>query len=176
MKLKSILVLALILSVVPLNVNASSDTDDLTAEKEVVEILGEEDRDLDAEFGVEIIESDNNSFTRMPSVVAGKSQVMAITVSSLSAGKYLTTTTNKAINPGKTLTYYAICTSRSSGSTAKVGFAYLNSSGTLIVQSTTTLSGYDSYGKITSNASYKNYGYVKNTGTSTLKASYVIMR
>lgn len=177
MKFKRIVVFALFLSLIPMNVHAAST-------------LNESEHDNNAKFEVNI--SENNVGTRigtissisgniqplgMPSIAAGKSQVMAITIDALASGKYLgTNSSNKSINPGKSQTYYAICVTQKSGSTASVGFMYLNSSGKMLVESVTTLSGADSYGSISSNSQYKNYGYVKNTGTKNLQASYVIMR
>ena len=65
---------------------------------------------------------------------------------------------------------------RSSGTTADVGLAYYNSQGKYIINSKTSLSGYDSYGTVSATPTFKNYGYVKNTGSAKLTASYVYMK
>lgn len=130
--------------------------------------------DQDAVFSVDMTEKMIPA-TRMPSIAAGKTQVMEIKVDSLKANNSLHTSGNKYLNAGN-IKYYAICTSRTSGTTADVGLAYVNSKGEFILQATTSLSGVDSYGTIVGNSVYKNYGYIENTGTSTLKATYVLMK
>ena len=110
----------------------------------------------------------------MPSVVDGKTQVMAFSVENLKSNSYVDGYDyGKSLNPGTRQTYYVVCTARSSGTTADVGLAYYNSQGKYIINSKTFLSGYDSYGTVSATPTFKNYGYVKNTGSAKLTASYV---
>lgn len=140
--------------------------------------INDADMDIEAVFEVDTTEKENPpALTRMPSIAAGKTQVMEITITSLSEGKYLTTSMSKKTLPAQSLSYWAICTKKVKGTQASVGLAYFNSKGQWMTSGKmATLTGVDSYGSITSNAQYLNYGYVKNTGTGTLEASYVIMK
>lgn len=131
-------------------------------------------RDESAVYSVDIAEKEWKE-TRMGSITAGKTQVMDLTADKLSEGKYLNTFGDKYL-PAKSATYWAVCTEQTSGTYAKVGLVYYDAQGQLCLQSSRTLYGYDSYGMLLPNTVYKNYGYIENVGTGTLKASYVILK
>lgn len=141
------------------------------------ESFQEENKDTEAICIIDMTEKVYNSLTRMPSVVDGKTQVMALSVENLKSNSYVDGYDyGKSLNPGTRQTYYVVCTARSSGTTADVGLAYYNSQGKYIINSKTSLSGYDSYGTVSATPTFKNYGYVKNTGSAKLTASYVYMK
>lgn len=138
--------------------------------------ISEEKIDKDAIFSVDNTEKVFPS-TRMPDIAAGKTQVMAIKVSSLSAGKSLNTLSSGKTLPAQSVTYWAICTNRTSGTTADVGLIYFDKKGQMMSSGRrAAVSGVDTYGWMQSNSQYKNYGYVENTGSSKLVADYVIMK
>ena len=169
-KLKEGIVMAMALSLcMPLHAAA--------AQGGYTESFQEENKDTEAICIIDMTEKVYNSLTRMPSVVDGQTQVMAFSVENLKSNSYVDGYDyGKSLNPGTRQTYYVVCTARSSGTTADVGLAYYNSQRKYIINSKTSLSGYDSYGTVSATPTFKNYGYVKNTGSAKLTASYVYMK
>ena len=157
-KLKEGIIMAMALSLcMPLHAAA--------AQGGYTESFQEENKDTEAICIIDMTEKVYNSLTRMPSVVDGQTQVMAFSVENLKSNSYVDGYDyGKSLNP------------RSSGTTADVGLAYYNSQGKYIINSKTSLSGYDSYGTVSATPTFKNYGYVKNTGSAKLTASYVYMK
>ena len=167
-KTKMIIALLLTLvSMVPVNVSASSND----FENRLVDISKQS---KDAVLSVDMTEA-NVKETRMGSITAGKTQVMAISVSNLRENQYINTFGDKKL-PAKNQEYWVTCTAQKSGTEAKVGLVYYNYKGELKLESSCTLYGYDSYGRIYSNAVYENFGYVENIGTGKLEAAYVILK
>lgn len=145
--------------------NASSDNS----------YINKDNRDANAIFDVQLIDVARPS-ARMSSIEAGKTQVMAITVKTLKPGKYLETSGDKKL-PAKGGRYWAICTSRTKGTTAEVGLVYYNKRGAMISSGKrASLSGVGTYGSMLANSKYANYGFVINTGKDNLGAAYVIMK
>lgn len=164
-----ILPLALTMCIIPMKVNATATQ--LTSSTRYV---NESNQDKDASLTVNIV---NRSYpkARMSSAVGNKRQVLTASASKLRPGHHVSGGT-KYIDPKQTLTYYVVCTANTNNTTANVGFTYTNSTGRMIIQSTANLGGYDTYGTIVSNPTYRNYVYIENTGNSNLTASYVYMQ